>query len=91
MKIQPNNFLIIKKIIVYSTKGMNGTRLLVQTNTGASNYHALDVKVGRNVISLNLKVKSVAGMMFHKQTDSINPQIGRVEGSFEIHLSTLVI
>ena len=91
LKIQPNNFLIIKKIIVYATKGMNGTRLLVQTNTGASNYHALDVKVGRNVISLNLKVKSVAGMMFHKQTDPINPQIGRVEGSFEIHLSTLVI
>ena len=91
LKIQPNNFLIIKKIIVYATKGMNGTRLLVQTNTGASNYHALDVKVGRNVISLNLKVKSVAGMMFHKQTDPINPQIGRVEGSFEIYLSTLVI
>ena len=90
-KIQPDDFLIIKKIIVYATKGMNGTRLLVQTNTGASNYHALDVKVGRNVISLNLKVKSVAGMMFHKQTDPINPQIGQVEGSFEIYLSTLVI
>ena len=91
LKIHPDDFLIIKKIIVYSTEGMNGTRLLVQTNTGASNYHALDVKVGRNVISLNLKVKSVAGIMFHKQTDPINPQIGRVEGSFEIYLSTLVI
>ena len=90
LKIQPDDFLIIKKMIIYATKGMNGTRLLVQTNTG-SNYHALDVKVGRNVISLNLKVKSVAAIMFHKQTDPINPQIGQVEGSFEIHLSTLVI
>ena len=89
LKIYPDDFLIIKKII-YATKGMNGTRLLVQTNTG-SNYHALDVKVGRNVISLNWKVKSVAAIMFHKQTDPINPQIGQVEGSFEIHLSTLVI
>ena len=90
LRIQPDDFLIIKKIIIYATKGMNGTRLLVQTNTG-SNYHALDVKVGRNVISLNLKVKSVAPIMFHKQTDPINSQIGQVEGSFEIHLSTLVI
>ena len=91
LRIQPDDFLIIKKIIVYATKGMNGTRLLVQTTTGASNYHALDVKVGRNVISLNLKEKSVAAIMFHKQTDPINPQIGRVEGSFEIYLSTLVV
>ena len=90
LKIYLDNFVIIKKIIIYATKGMNGTRLLVQTNTG-SNYHALDVKVGRNVISLNLKVKSVAAIMFHKQTDPINPQIGQVEGSFEIHLSTLLI
>ena len=90
LKIYPDNFVIIKKIIVYATKGMNQTRLLVQTNTGR-NYHALDVKVGRNVISLNLKVKSVAAIMFHKQTDPINPQIGQVEGSFEIHLSTLLI
>ena len=90
LKIYPDNFVIIKKIIIYATKGMNGTRLLVQTNTGR-NYHALDVKVGRNVISLNLKVKSVAAIMFHKQTDPINPQIGQVEGSFEIHLSTLLI
>ena len=35
LKIQPDDFLIIKKIIVYATKGMNGTRLLVQT-TGAN-------------------------------------------------------
>ena len=70
---------------------MNGTRILIQTKSRRRIYHGLDVKVGRNVISLNMKLDSIIGMMFHKQTDPINPQIGRVEGSFEIHLSTLVI
>ena len=91
LKIFPDNFVIIKKIIIYATKGMNGTRLRIQQTVRERFFHALDVKVGLNVISLNLKVKSIIGIMFHKQTDPINPQIGQVEGSFEIYLSTLVI
>ena len=91
LKIFPDNFVIIKKIIIYATKGMNNTRLRIQQTARERFFHALDVKVGRNVISLNLKVNSIIGMMFHKQTDPINPQSGLVEGSFEIYLSTLVI
>ena len=91
LKIQPNNFFILKTITIYATKGMNGTRILIQTKSRRKIYHGLDVKVGRNVISLNMKLDSIIGMMFHKQTDPINPQIGEVEGSFEIYLSTLVI
>ena len=91
LKIYPDNFVIIKKIIVYATKGMNNTRLRIQQTVRERFFHALDVKVGLNVISLNLKVNSIIGIMFHKQTDPINPQIGQVEGSFEIYLSTLVI
>ena len=91
LKIQPNNFFILKTIIIYATKGMNGTRILIQTKSRRKIYHGLDVKVGRNVISLNMKLDGIIGMMFHKQTDPINPQIGQVEGSFEIYLSTLVI
>ena len=91
LRILPNNFCILKTIIIYATKVMNGTRILIQTKSRRNIYHGLDVKVGRNVISLNMKLNSIIGMMFHKQTDPINPQIGQVEGSFEIYLSTLVI
>ena len=91
LKIQPNNFFILKTIIIYATKGMNGTRILIQTKSRRKIYHGLDVKVGRNVISLNMKLDSIIGIMFHKKTDPMNPQIGEVEGSFEIYLSTLVI
>ena len=91
LKIQPNNIFILKTIIIYATKGMNGTRILIQTKSRRKIYHGLDVKVGRNVISLNMKLDSIIGIMFHKKTDPMNPQIGQVEGSFEIYLSTLVI
>ena len=70
---------------------MNHTRIFIQKKSRRSIYHRLDVKVGINVISLNMKLDSITGMMFHKQTEPETPQIGRVEGSFEIHLSTLLI
>ena len=75
LKIQPNNFFILKTIIIYATKGMNGTRILIQTKSRRRIFYGFDVKVGRNVISLNMKLDSIIGMMFHKQTDPINPQI----------------
>ena len=91
LRIPAYNFFILKTVIIYATKGINHTRLLIQTKSRGSIYHALDVKVGLNVIDLNMKLDSISGMIFHKQTDPINPQIGQVEGSFEIHLSTLLI
>ena len=91
LRIPAYNFIILKTIIIYATKGMNHTRIFIQTKSRRSIYHRLDVKVGINVISLNMKLDSITGMMFHKQTEPETPQIGRVEGSFEIHLSTLLI
>ena len=91
LRIPAYNFIILKTIIIYATKGMNHTRIFIQTKSRRSIYHRLDVKVGINVISLNMKLDSKTGMMSHKQTEPETPQIGRVEGSFEIHLSTLLI
>ena len=91
LRIPAYNFFILKTIIIYATKGMNHTRILIQTKSRPQIYHRLDVKVGVNVISLNMKLDSIIAMMFHKQTEPETPQIGQVEGSFEIYLSTLLI